>query len=159
MLSVVAILLLGLLHWIGVRELPRLALALAIAALVFEGGAGGGGARAAAADRLGSASGATSATWRSRAGASAAAGFAAAWLAFSGLESLGQLAPALREPRQRVIRIVAALVVVSLVVTVPRSRPSPSRRRRPAHIAPQPALLAAVARGYGGAGAAGRCCR
>ncbi len=48
-----------------------------------------------------------------------ATGFAAAWLAFSGLESLGQLAPALREPRRRVIRIVAVLVVVSLVVTVP----------------------------------------
>ena len=31
-----------------------------------------------------------------------ATGFAAAWLAFSGLESLGQLAPALREPRRRV---------------------------------------------------------
>ena len=36
-LSVVALLLLGSLHWVGVRELPRVALAMGIAALVCEG--------------------------------------------------------------------------------------------------------------------------
>ena len=46
-LSVVAMLLLGTLHWVGVRELPRVALAMAIAALACEaalvvGGAGAG---------------------------------------------------------------------------------------------------------------------
>src|SRR5690349_13625152 len=36
-LSVAAIVLLGTLHWVGVRELPRVALALGIAALACEG--------------------------------------------------------------------------------------------------------------------------
>ena len=107
MLSVVALLLLGSLHWVGVRELPRVALALALAALACEGGAGGGGAGAAAADRLARRSGATSSTWRRTSWTETATGFAAAWLAFSGLESLGQLAPAAaraapaRDPHRR----------------------------------------------------------
>jgi len=80
----------------------------------------------------------------------AAAGFAGAWLAFSGLESLGQLAPAVREPRRRVIRIVATLVVVSLVVTVPAFTAIAVEGAKAAHIRPQAALLAAVAEAYGG---------
>ena len=42
----------------------------------------------------------------------AASGFAAAWLAYSGIESLGQLAPALREPRRKVIRTTVVLVTL-----------------------------------------------
>ena len=79
-----------------------------------------------------------------------ATGFAAAWLAFSGLESLGQLAPALREPRRRVIRIVAVLVVVSLVVTVPVFTLIAVEAAQASQIGPHPALLAAVAQAYGG---------
>ncbi len=148
-LSVVAILILGFLNWIGVRELSRLALAFALATLALELTLAV--AVVAKVDPT---------TWLGLRGQltqmagerwdEAAAGFAAAWLAFSGLESLGQLAPALREPRRRVIRIVAGLVVVSLVGTVPAFTAIAIEGARAAHVENQPALLAAVAEIYGG---------
>jgi nucleotide-binding universal stress UspA family protein len=79
-----------------------------------------------------------------------ATGFAAAWLAFSGLESLGQLAPALREPRQRVLKIAGALVVISLVVTVPTFTVIVVEAAQASAIGPHPALLAVIADAYGG---------
>ena len=148
-LSVVAILLLGTLHWVGVRELPRVALALAIAALVCEGAL-----VAAVLTQL------TPTKWMavwtnlhqiaSERWTETATGFAAAWLAFSGLESLGQLAPALREPRRRVLRIAGALVVISLVVTVPTFTVVVVEAAQASMIGPHPALLAVIAEAYGG---------
>jgi amino acid transporter/nucleotide-binding universal stress UspA family protein len=79
-----------------------------------------------------------------------ASGFAAAWLSYSGLESLAQLAPALREPRQRVIRVTTALVVGSVLVTVPVFTAVAVEAATASRIAPQGALLAAVALDYGG---------
>lgn len=148
-LSVLAILLLGFLQWVGVRELARAALALALGALVVEavlvacvlsrldptGWVGLSGHLAHMASRR----------WGDM-----AAGFAAAWLAFSGLESLGQLAPALREPRRRTIHIVAVLVVVSLVGTAPAFTVIAVEAAKASHLDPQPALLAAIAARYGG---------
>src|SRR4029077_8069112 len=104
-LSVVAILLLGSLHWVGVRELPRVALAMAVAALLCEGALVV--VVLAQVPQLH-----WIALWEnlrqmtSHPCADTAPRFRAAWRAFSGLESLGQLAPALREPRRRVIRLV-----------------------------------------------------
>jgi amino acid transporter len=46
-------------------------------------------------------------------------GFGAAWLAFSGLESLSQLSPAMREPRRRHAFIAMALVFGSILATSP----------------------------------------
>jgi amino acid transporter len=148
-LSVAALLLLGTLHWVGVRELPRVALSMAIAALACE-----------AALVWAVLSQVPTLHWavfwtslEDMAGqrwAETATGFAAAWLAFSGLESLGQLAPALREPRRRVLRIVAVLVVVSLVVTVPMFTVIAVEAAQASGIGPHPALLAAVAQAYGG---------
>jgi amino acid transporter/nucleotide-binding universal stress UspA family protein len=46
-------------------------------------------------------------------------GFAAAWLAFSGLESISQLSPAMRFPLRRTTRLAMAAVIVSMVVTSP----------------------------------------
>ena len=46
-------------------------------------------------------------------------GFSGAFLAFSGLESIAQLAPAMAEPRQRVAPIAMGLVVITVVVTSP----------------------------------------
>jgi amino acid transporter/nucleotide-binding universal stress UspA family protein len=150
-LSVAALLLLGTLHWVGVRELPRVALAMGLAALACE----------------------VVLVWvvlsqvphlhwaafwtsfkdmTSQHWAETATGFAAAWLAFSGLESLGQLAPALREPRARVLRIVAVLVLVSLVITVPVFTVIGVEAAQARGIGPHPALLAAVAEAYGGRG-------
>jgi amino acid transporter len=148
-LSVVAILALGTLHWVGVRELPRVALAMAIAALACE-----------AALVWAVLSQVPKLHWiafwtsfkdmASQRWTETATGFAAAWLAFSGLESLGQLAPALREPRRQVLRVVAVLVVVSLVVTVPLFTVIAVEAAQANGIGPHPALLAAVAQSYGG---------
>jgi amino acid transporter len=46
-------------------------------------------------------------------------GYAAAFLAFSGLETITQLAPAMREPRGRIARRAMAALVLSMVVTSP----------------------------------------
>jgi amino acid transporter len=47
------------------------------------------------------------------------AGYASAFLAFSGLESIAQLAPAMAEPRQKVARSTMIAVVATVVVTSP----------------------------------------
>jgi amino acid transporter/nucleotide-binding universal stress UspA family protein len=46
-------------------------------------------------------------------------GFAAAWLAFSGLESISQLSPAMRFPLRRTTRWAMAAVIITMVVTSP----------------------------------------
>jgi amino acid transporter/nucleotide-binding universal stress UspA family protein len=46
-------------------------------------------------------------------------GFAAAWLAFSGLESISQLSPAMRYPLRRTTRWAMAAVIVTMVLTSP----------------------------------------
>jgi amino acid transporter len=148
-LSVAAILLLGTLHWVGVRELPRVALALGVAALACEVVLG----VVVMAQLLPTG---WLALWNniehmaSHRWTEAASGFAAAWLAFSGLESLGQLSPALREPRRRVIRVVAVLIGVTLVVTVPLFTVIVIEAAQASHVGAHPALLAAVAQVYGG---------
>jgi amino acid transporter len=46
-------------------------------------------------------------------------GYAGAFLAFSGLESIAQLAPAMADPRARVARVAMGLVVISVGLTSP----------------------------------------
>ena len=46
-------------------------------------------------------------------------GFAGAWLAFSGLESIAQLSPAMRPPLRRNIRTAMIAVIVTIVLTAP----------------------------------------
>jgi amino acid transporter/nucleotide-binding universal stress UspA family protein len=46
-------------------------------------------------------------------------GFASSWLAFSGLESISQLAPALREPRHQTALRAMLLVIAAILVTSP----------------------------------------
>jgi amino acid transporter len=46
-------------------------------------------------------------------------GFAGAFLAFSGLESIAQLAPSMAEPRRRVANLAMGLVVITIAVTSP----------------------------------------
>jgi amino acid transporter len=46
-------------------------------------------------------------------------GFAGAWLAFSGLESISQLSPAMALPRERTARRAMVLVVVGILLTSP----------------------------------------
>jgi amino acid transporter len=149
LLSLGALLFLGFLQWVGVRELARLALVFGLALLVVEGTLVAAVVAQldpeAWADLFGNIRHLASLHWTET-----ASGFAAAWLAYSGLESLGQLAPAVREPRQRVIRIAAVLVVVSMLATVPLFTALAVEAAETSHLAPQPALLAPVALKYGG---------
>jgi amino acid transporter/nucleotide-binding universal stress UspA family protein len=46
-------------------------------------------------------------------------GFGAAWLAFSGLESISQLSPAMRLPLRRTTRFAMAAVIITMVITSP----------------------------------------
>jgi amino acid transporter/nucleotide-binding universal stress UspA family protein len=46
-------------------------------------------------------------------------GFASSWLAFSGLESISQIAPALREPRQQTALRAMLLVIACVLITSP----------------------------------------
>src|SRR5207248_4448139 len=46
-------------------------------------------------------------------------GYAGAFLAFSGLESIAQLSPALADPRRRVANLGMGLVVVTIALTSP----------------------------------------
>ena len=46
-------------------------------------------------------------------------GFSSAWLAFSGLESISQLSPAMRFPLRRTTRRAMAAVIVTMIVTSP----------------------------------------
>jgi len=46
-------------------------------------------------------------------------GFGAAWLAFSGLESISQISPAMRFPLRRTARLAMAAVVLTMVITGP----------------------------------------
>ena len=46
-------------------------------------------------------------------------GFASAWLAFSGLESISQLSPAMRLPLRRTTRYAMTAVIITMVVTSP----------------------------------------
>ena len=148
-LSLAALLFLAFLQWVGVRELARLALIFGLALLVVEGTlvvvVVSALDAAAWADLFGNIRHLASLPWTE-----SASGFAAAWLAYSGLESLGQLAPAVREPRRRVIRVAATLVVVSMLATVPLFTALAVEAAEARHLAPQPALLAPVALKYGG---------
>jgi amino acid transporter len=47
------------------------------------------------------------------------AGFAASWLAFSGLESISQLSPAMKRPIKRTVRFAMIVVVVTILITSP----------------------------------------
>lgn len=147
--SVGAIVFLGFASWIGVRGVARLTLIGSLAAIASHVML-----LVAVAVRL------DSADWaelfrnvgklRELAWTDVATGVAAAWLAFSGLESLGQLAPAVREPRQRTIRIATILLIASVLVTVPIFTAVAVEAATAHRIAPQGALLAAVALEYGG---------
>lgn len=147
--SVAAILVLGVSSWLRVRATARLTLFAAIAALLAHGWL-----LVAVMRRFQPADWTHLFTNVRHLGqidwTDLATGFASAWLAYSGLESLGQMAPSVREPRRRVIRIATWLVVGSVLITVPIFTAVAVEAATASHIAPENALLAAVARNYGG---------
>ena len=113
-----ALVVLGLLNYIGIRESAVLTAVLAVAFAVGEfgrhggcGGAPGRGALAAGPRSILRGQGAT--PWP------ILVGFGSSWLAFSGLESISQIAPALHEPRERTALRAILLVIAAVLITSP----------------------------------------
>lgn len=117
-LAVTGILLLGALNWIGIRESASVSAAIGTAAFAVL-----------LALLLQSAGSASTEQWSEIGSQIAAAGdlplsdavvgFAGAWLAFSGLESLAQISPAMATPRRRTAMIAMGLVIVAVLATSP----------------------------------------
>jgi amino acid transporter/nucleotide-binding universal stress UspA family protein len=112
------LLLLGILNWIGIRESAQVSAAVAViafSALLLLIGI--------------TATKIDASDWRevqqavTAAGriplADAVTGYAFAWLAFSGLESLAQISPAMASPRRRTAGLAMLLVVVAILSTSP----------------------------------------
>lgn len=148
-LSAVAIVCLGVINWIGVRGAARVALLAAIAALavdlVLVGRVIAVQGFAPWSSMFAKVGHLPSLPWHQ-----ISVGFAGAWLAYSGLESLGQLAPAIRRPRPRVIRIATAMLIGSVLATAPLFTALAIDAAADAPPVKQVALLAPVAAQFGG---------
>lgn len=117
-LAVVGLVLLGLLNWIGIRESASVSAFIgtaAFATLVALVATSSWNAEPAHWRKIG---GELSAVGDLPLG-DAVVGFAGAWLAFSGLESLAQISPAMASPRRRTAGIAMGLVVVAILATSP----------------------------------------
>lgn len=119
--AMAGLLLLGVVNTIGLRESAALSLVMASASLVTNIAV----VVVTAADL-----GLDMERWRALAGAvfdgvgdlgrqEMLIGFGAAWLAFSGLETMSQLAPVIREPLRRTARMTMVSVVVTVLLTSP----------------------------------------
>jgi nucleotide-binding universal stress UspA family protein len=117
-LSAVGLVLLGVLNWVGIRESAQVSAAVGVAAFLV--------LLALIAVTVGQLEPSdwerirTTATEAGRIPiAHAVTGYAAAWLAFSGLESLAQISPAMAPPRRRTAVIAMGLVVLAVLATSP----------------------------------------
>jgi amino acid transporter/nucleotide-binding universal stress UspA family protein len=118
LLAALGLALLGVLNWVGIRESAVASSVVGVAALLLLLALAGVTAFqldasqwAGVGDALGSAG--------SIPLADAVTGYAVAWLAFSGLESMAQISPAMREPRARTAGFAMALVGVTILATSP----------------------------------------
>jgi amino acid transporter/nucleotide-binding universal stress UspA family protein len=115
---IACLILLGILNVVGVKESAKVSAAIAVAAFIVDLAVVG-----VVAAQLGPQE------WRSIGHAFAQVktigfkhgliGFAAAWLAFSGLESIAQLSPAMALPRKKTARIAVILLVLGIFLTSP----------------------------------------
>jgi amino acid transporter/nucleotide-binding universal stress UspA family protein len=117
-LAAAGLVLLGVLNWVGIREsavVSAVVGAAAFAVLIA--------LIAVAATQIGPEDWARMRESTATAGripiAQAVTGYAAAWLAFSGLESLAQISPAMAPPRRRTAMIAMGLVVLAVLATSP----------------------------------------
>jgi amino acid transporter len=117
-LAALGLALLGVLNWVGIRESAVASSVVGIAALLMLLVLGGttavqidAGSWARVREALGSAG--------SIPLSDAVTGYAVAWLAFSGLESMAQISPAMREPRRRTAGLAMALVGGTILLTSP----------------------------------------
>jgi amino acid transporter len=118
LLSCLGIAVLAVLNIVGIRESATVALVMACAsflvnlAVIGAAALGMDGAQwAAVIDRMG--------TGKGIAPYELLVGFSSAWLAFSGLESISQLSPAMRLPLRRTTRWAMAVVIITMIVTSP----------------------------------------
>jgi amino acid transporter len=118
LLAVLGLALLGVLNWVGIRESALASSVVGVAALLLLLGLAAATAFqidavewARVGDALGSAGRIPL--------ADAVTGYAVAWLAFSGLESMAQISPAMREPRARTAGLAMAVVGVTILATSP----------------------------------------
>ena len=118
LLAIVGLILLGVLNWVGIRESAAVSAAIGTAAFAVLIALVGFSSWNASPEH-----------WHQIGGQLAAAGqlplkdavigFSGAWLAFSGLESLAQISPAMATPRRRTAGIAMGLVVVAVLATSP----------------------------------------
>jgi amino acid transporter/nucleotide-binding universal stress UspA family protein len=112
------LLLLGILNWIGIRESAQVSAGIAVCAFVSLAvliGVTAFRIEGESWQQLG-----TAATAASRIPiGDALTGYAFAWLAFSGLESLAQISPAMAPPRRRTAGFAMLLVVLAVLGTSP----------------------------------------
>jgi amino acid transporter len=117
-LAAAGLTLLGILNWIGIRESAQVSAAIAMSAfagLLILIGVTATQIDAADWDKV-----RTAATAAGRIPiADAITGYAFAWLAFSGLESLAQISPAMGPPRRRTAGLAMLLVVIAILATSP----------------------------------------
>ncbi len=99
-ITISVLVLLGLLNWVGISESAKVSLVGALIAFVPSLFAG-------------------MFTHETLTPASILVGFAGAFLAFSGLESISQLSPSMKTPRKKIISMALLLVVITIGVTSP----------------------------------------
>lgn len=117
-LSMAGLTLLGVLNWVGIRESAQVSAVIgtaAFAGLVLLLGTTAATIDGAAWAKIGDSLSAAGNIPISH----AVIGYSGAWLAFSGLESLAQISPAMRTPRLRTGGIAMGLVVVAVLLTSP----------------------------------------
>jgi amino acid transporter len=112
------LLLLGVLNWIGIRESAQVSAGVAVVAFAALLLLIGVTATSIDADDWNRVRAATTAAGRIPL-ADAITGYAFAWLAFSGLESLAQISPAMASPRRRTAGLAMLLVVIAILATSP----------------------------------------
>jgi len=147
-LAVIGLVLLGLLNWVGIRESAQVSGAIGAAAflalLILV---------AIVSSRIDARQWSQIGTALSAAGripiADAVVGYAAAWLAFSGLESLAQISPAMREPRRRTGGLAMLFVVLAILGTSPILTAFATVVLKPAGVNPD-AFQAELAFAFGG---------
>ncbi len=117
-LSVIGLILLGVLNWVGIRESAAVSAAIgtaAFAVLIALVGVASWNVGPQHWEQIGN----QLATAGRLPLGDAVIGFSGAWLAFSGLESLAQISPAMATPRRRTAGIAMGLVVVAILATSP----------------------------------------
>ncbi|MGH7772304.1 MAG: APC family permease [Candidatus Binatia bacterium] len=112
------VMVLAILNIIGIRESATVALVMAISALVVDLIVIGSSLRHMSASQWEEIFRHLS-TGRDLSAYDLLVGFAAAWLAFSGLESISQISPAMRFPLRRTTRIAMGAVVLTMIITSP----------------------------------------